>query len=99
MENTKNREGFAYFIGLHELADATPGDGGDGVPQHPEDIGKVEDREGASEGCEESSKDGTKSGNDDDCSVSPFQPSTHQRHNCNLYRKCFRSLMIGYRYL
>ena len=84
MKNTKNREGFAYFIGLHELADATPGDGSDGVPQHPEDKCEVEDREGGGKGCDESSKDGSKSGNDDDGGVSPFQPSTHQRHNSNL---------------
>ena len=94
MDDAKDGECLADLIALHELGHAAPGDGGDGVPEHPEDVGQVEHPDLGHAGREELANDVANHGQDDDGGVAPLQISTHYRHQGNLeyyqnYFHCF----------
>ena len=61
-----------------------PGDGGDGVPEHPEHVGEVEDAHALAEGGEELAGDVAHHGEDEDGGVAPVQHRAHDWDNRHL---------------
>ena len=58
---------------VQELCDRGPGQGRDGVPEHPEDVGQVQEDDVRVQGDGESGDDITDHGKDDDGCVPPLE--------------------------
>ena len=75
LECAQHREGSPDLIRLHELCDWGPGQRRDRVPEHPEDVGQVEEGEVRVEGDTELGlgDDVADDGKDDDGRVAPLE--------------------------
>ena len=75
---------FADFIRLHELGHVGSAGGGDGVPEHEQDITDVENPHLSEERCSELADDGAEHGDSEDGGVPPLEDAAHEGNNSNL---------------